>query len=78
MGNDKWGKRVHDAIARHDAPMLRQMATTAAREEISMWLTLLARMLELDAARSRRHGAQLHRFAAPAPTRRVNAVRRAG
>lgn len=79
MGNEKWGRQVQDAIARRDAPALRLMATTAERKEISMWLALLARMIELDAARRRRHGQRSGRLAAQAPpARRVSALRRAG
>lgn len=55
MTNDDWGQKVHGAIARHDVAALRRMATSADREETKMWLTLLARMLELDATRKRRH-----------------------
>ena len=51
MANNKWGRQVHDAIARRDTATLRRMAASADREEGRMWLTLLARMLELDARR---------------------------
>ena len=54
MASDKRGQQIHDAIARRDAAVLRQMAAEANREEGRMWLTLLARMLELDARRKRR------------------------
>jgi hypothetical protein len=54
VANDKRAREIHDAIARRDAGVLRKMAAEADREEGRMWLTLLARMLELD-ARRRRH-----------------------
>jgi hypothetical protein len=65
LGNCNWGREVHDAIARRDVLMLRRMATDADRKETSMWLRLLARMLEVDAARSRRHGARPRPLATP-------------
>ena len=51
MANDKLARQIHDAIARRDVATLRRMAASADREEGRMWLTLLARMLELDAHR---------------------------
>ena len=66
MANDKWGQQVRDAIASHDVGALRGMAAATDREETSMWLTLLARMLELDAGRRRR---QRRRAARPAAVR---------
>jgi len=51
VANDKLGRQIRDAIARRDATTLRRMAASAGREEGRMWLTLLARMLELDARR---------------------------
>ena len=51
MADDKWGKQIHEAIARRDAAALRRMAASAGREEGRMWLTLLARMIELDSQR---------------------------
>jgi hypothetical protein len=54
VANDKRGQQIHDAIARRDAVVLRKMAAQDDREEGRMWLTLLARMLELDARRKRR------------------------
>ncbi len=48
MANDKWERQIHDAIARRDTATLRRMAASADKEERRMWLTLLARMLELD------------------------------
>ncbi len=77
MGNAKWGRQVQDAIARRDAFMLRRMAADADRDETSMWLRLLARMLEVDAARSRRHGAAARSAAHTPPSRRVATLRRA-
>ncbi len=65
MGNRNWGREVYDAIARRDASMLRRMAADADREETSMWLRLLARMLEVDAARSRRHGGRPRPLSTP-------------
>ena len=64
MANDKWGQQIRDAIASRDAASLRGMAAAADREETRMWLTLLARMLELDAGRRRR---QRRRAERPAP-----------
>ena len=70
MANDKWGQQVRDAIASRDVAALRGMAAAADREETRMWLTLLARMLELDASRKRR---QRRRAERPTP---VTAERR--
>jgi hypothetical protein len=74
--NDKRGQQIHDAIARRDAVVLRKMAAEAEREEGRMWLTLLARMLELDARRKGRQRMRTRSLAAlPAPGRA--AMRRA-
>jgi hypothetical protein len=74
--NDKRGQQIHDAIARRDAAVLRTMAAEADREEGRMWLTLLARMLELDARRRGRQRTRTGSLAAlPAPAR--SAMRRA-
>jgi len=54
LATDKRVQQIHDAIARRDAATLRRMAAADDREEGRMWLTLLARMLELDAGRRRR------------------------
>jgi hypothetical protein len=75
--DDKWGQQFHNAIACRDAAGLRRMAATADREESRMWLTLLARMLELDAARRQRL-AMRHRGMAVLPATRRVALRRAG
>ena len=76
MANDKRGQQFHDAIARRDAATLRGMAADADREEGRMWLTLLARMLELDAARRRRQ-AMRHRGLTVLPTTRRVTLKRA-
>ena len=70
MIDEKWDREVHDAIARRDALELRRMAASAGREESRMWLSLLARMLELDARRKpspRKRSRRL--IALPAPRR---------
>jgi len=54
LANEEWGQQIHDAIARRDAAALHRMAAAADREESRMWLTLLARMLEVDTHRRRR------------------------
>jgi len=72
--DDKRGREFHDAIARRDPAALRGMAATADREETRMWLTLLARMLELDATRRRRHAMRLHSVL---PSTRRASLRRA-
>jgi len=54
LTKDKRAEAIHHAIAQRDAATLRRMAATADREEVRMWLTLLARMLELDCGRRRR------------------------
>jgi hypothetical protein len=73
--NDKRGQQIHDAIARRDAAVLRTMAAEADREEGRMWLTLLARMLELDA---RRRGPRMRTRSLPAlPAPGRAAIRRA-
>jgi len=70
VANDKRGQQIHDAIARRDAAVLRKMAAAADREEGRMWLTLLARMLELDARRKRRQPTRASGLAVlPAPRR---------
>jgi hypothetical protein len=75
--NDKRGQQIHDAIARRDGAVLRTLAAEADREEGRMWLTLLARMLELDARRRDRQRVRTHNLPAlPAPGRA--AIRRAG
>ena len=70
MANDKLARQIHDAIARRDAATLRRMAASADREEGRMWLTLLARMLELDAQRKPSPRIR-SRSVAVLPTRRV-------
>jgi hypothetical protein len=77
MANDKRGQHVHEAIAHRDAAVLRRMAAAADREEGRMWLTLLARMLELDARRRRRRQMRSRDLVVLPSPRRV-AVRRAG
>ncbi|HXP48286.1 MAG TPA: hypothetical protein VN810_13510 [Terriglobales bacterium] len=77
MANDKLGRQIHDAIARRDAATLRRMAASADREEGRMWLTLLARMLELDAHRKPSPRMRSRSVAVLPPERRV-AIRRAG
>ncbi len=69
MANDKRGQQIHDAIARRDAAVLLKMAAEADREEGRMWLTLLARMLELDARRKRRPTRARGLAVLPAPRR---------
>ncbi len=76
MANDKWGQHFHDAIARRDAATLRRMAAAADREEGRMWLTLLARMLELDTARRRHRRMRTGALVVFTPTRRAG-MRRA-
>lgn len=71
MANDKWGLQIHDAIARRDAARLRRMAAAADTEEGRMWLTLLARMLELDAHRRRRPRMRVRGLGVLPPTRRA-------
>jgi hypothetical protein len=71
VADDKWGRQFHDAIARRDAAALRRMAVAADREEGRMWLTLLARMLEVDAARRRRQAMRLCGLAILPTTRRI-------
>ena len=77
MANDKWGQQIRDAIASRDAASLRGMAAAADREETRMWLTLLARMLELDARRNHRQKIRARGLVVLPPARRI-AVRRAG
>jgi hypothetical protein len=77
VANDKRGQQIHYAIARGDAAMLRRMAASADREEGRMWLTLLARMLELDARRKRRQKVRA-RGLVVLPTACRVAVRRTG
>lgn len=77
MTNDKWGQQLHNAVARCDVATLQRMAGAAVREETRMWLTLLARMLELDDARRRRQAMRPRDSAGPLTTRRVK-LRRAG
>ena len=76
MTTDKRGQRIQRAIARRDAPALRRLAAAADREEGRMWLTLLARMLELDAGRRRRQRVRPHGVVVLPPTRRAG-IRRA-
>jgi len=76
VSDDKWGRQVHDAIARRDAVALRRMAACAEREESRMWLTLLARMLELD-ARHKSGVRKRSRSVAPLPIARPVSLRRA-
>ena len=76
MANEKWEAQVHHAIARRDVDILRRMAAAADREETRMWLTLLARMLELDARRRRRASMRPGRLAVLPSPRRI-AMRRA-
>jgi hypothetical protein len=76
LATDKRGQQIHDAIARRDAAALRRMAAVADREEGRMWLTLLARMLELDAGRRRRQRIGPRAVLAFPSTRRAG-VRRA-
>jgi len=77
VAKDQWGRKIHDAIARRDIAALRRMAASADREESRMWLTLLARMLELDARRKPAPRMRPRSVAMLPPERRV-AVRRAG
>jgi len=72
----KQGQQIHDAIAHRDAATLRRMAAAADREEGRMWLTLLARMLELDVRRER-HSPMRTRNLVMLPPRRRAAMRRA-
>ena len=76
MANDKWGQKISDAIASRDAAALRGLAAAADREETRMWLTLLARMLELYASRRRRQRRRAER-PAPLPVERGTKLRRA-
>jgi len=76
LTEDKRAREIHDAIARRDAATLRRMAAGADREEIRMWLTLLARMLELDSGRRRRRGIKSSRLIVLPPARRAG-MRRA-
>jgi hypothetical protein len=76
LANDKWGQQICDAIASHDVAALRGMAAAADREETRMWLTLLARMLELDAGRKRRQRRRAER-PVPLPAERRTKLRRA-
>lgn len=76
MTEDKRAREIHDAIARRDAATLQRMAATADREESRMWLTLLARMLELDAGRRRRRSIKSSRLIVLPPARRAG-MRRA-
>jgi len=73
---DKRGHEIHEAIARRDAATLRRMAAAADREEGRMWLTLLARMLEMDAGRRRRPRTKPGSLVVLLPTRRTG-MRRA-
>jgi len=76
VANNKWGRQVHDAIARRDTAALRRMAASAEREEGRMWITLLARMLELDARR--KPSPRIHsRSLTPLPAARRVPMRRA-
>jgi len=77
LTKDKQGQQIHDAIARGNAAVLRRMAAAADREEGRMWLTLLARMLELDARRNHRQKIRARGLVVLPPARRI-AVRRAG
>jgi hypothetical protein len=77
LAKEKLGQQIHDAIARRDTATLRRMATAADREETRMWLTLLARMLELDTGRRRRQQMKLRGLVVLPPTRRAS-LRRAG
>ncbi|MFZ3213394.1 MAG: hypothetical protein WA188_17975 [Terriglobales bacterium] len=77
MAKDKWGRKIHDAIARRDSATLRRMAASADREESRMWLTLLARMLELDSRRKPTPRMRSRSVAVLPPERNV-AIRRAG
>jgi hypothetical protein len=74
LANGEWGLQIHHAIARRDALALRRMAAAADREEGRMWLTLLARMLEVDARRRRRSPVPV-RGAAALPPRRFTLKR---
>ena len=76
MAKDQWGRKIHDAIARRDIAALRRMAASADREESRMWLTLLARMLELD-ARQKHAARKRSRRVAPLPPARLVSLRRA-
>ena len=76
MTKDKRAEEVHNAIAQRDAATLRRMAATADREEVRMWLTLLARMLELDAGHRRRRRIKPSRLVVLPPARRTG-MRRA-
>jgi len=77
VANDKWERQIHDAIARRDAATLRRMAASAHREEGRMWLSLLARMLELDTRRRPSLRMRPRRLAALPTAHRVP-MRRAG
>lgn len=76
MANEKWGQKIRDAIALRDAAALRRMATAADKEEGRMWLTLLARMLELDSRRRKRQRRRPQRVTSPSAERR-STLRRA-
>jgi len=76
LTTDKRGRQIQRAIARRDAVALRRLAAAADREEGRMWLTLLARMLELDVRRRRRHRMQPRGVVVFPPTRRAG-MRRA-
>ena len=77
MAKEEWGLQIHDAIARRDALVLRRMAAAADREEGRMWLTLLARMLELDAHRRRRRSPMPVRGVVALPSTRRGTLKRA-
>ena len=70
MTKDKRAQETHNAIAQRDVATLRRMAEAADREEVRMWLTLLARMLELDAGRRFRRRVKHSRLVVLPPTRR--------
>jgi len=76
LTKDKRAFAIHHAIAQRDAATLRRMAAAADREESQMWLTLLARMLELDANRRRRRRIKPIRVVVLPTARRVG-MRRA-
>jgi len=77
VANDEQGQQIQHAIACGNAAVLRRMAAAADREEGRMWLTLLARMLELDARRKRRQKVRA-RGLVVLPTASRVAARRAG
>jgi len=76
LTKDKRAQEIQNAVAQRDAATLRRMAETADREESRMWLTLLARMVELDAGRRHRRRIKSSRLIVLPPARRAG-MRRA-